>query len=101
MPDHTEMPKPGLRAAQFSKCVCCGKGVGSSIYFYRATIEHHVLNTRAIQRQHGLEQMVGNAAIAAVMGPDDHLSAVVSSRTVLICAECSMATLHLAGMAYE
>lgn len=37
--------KPGLRAAQFTKCAGCGKGVGSSIYFYRATIEHHVLGS--------------------------------------------------------
>ena len=51
--------KPGLRAAQFTKCCSCGKGVGGNIFFYRVTVEHHVLDTRAIQRQHGLEQIVG------------------------------------------
>ena len=78
-------------------CACCGKGLAATglPLFYRLTIERFGLDGRAIQRQAGLEAMMGgNALIAAAMGPDEDLAVnLAGPRTVLVCETCS----HQAG----
>jgi hypothetical protein len=74
---------PGLKRHEIGKSVT-GKGVASDgPLFYRVTIETCVLDPLAIQRQAGLEMMMGNAAIAAAMGPDEHLAKVIDRKVAL------------------
>lgn len=50
-------------------------------------------NLRAIQRQHGLELMIGNAAIANVMGENsDLLVPIHAEETLLVCDDCAIKT---------
>ena len=82
---------PGLKRAEIKPCFC-GQGVAhtGSPVFYRVRLEQFILDGRAVQRQHGLEMMLGSAALAAAMGPDEHLAKRVQLREVLLCDVCAM-----------
>ncbi len=42
---------------------------------YKVTLQRMAVNLPAVERQHGLELMLGrNAALAAVMGPDEDIA---------------------------
>lgn len=97
-----------LHQRDIQPCGICGKGLmhAGSPTAYRVTIDHLIFNPRAIQRQHGLEQMLGgNAALAHAMGTQEAMAEPVTSETVLVCQECAMespeciAVLH--GVALE
>lgn len=75
---------PGLKAREIQKTIS-GEGVAAQgPVFYRVTIEQFALDRRAIERQHGLEQMMGDPAIAAVMGPDDDIAKLMQKSTVFV-----------------
>ena len=59
--------------------------------FYTVTIQRHMLDLSACQRQNGLEQMLGgHAQLANVMGPNEDLSQPVSSEVDFwICEDCA------------
>ncbi len=60
-----------LKQRDLRKCAWCRRGVmhGNSIVFYRITISRYVVDLGAVQRQHGLEQFLGNAAfLGQVLG---------------------------------
>lgn len=81
-----------MKQREFSPCVVCNKGVAheGNLCFYRLKIEHMVLNVGAINRQHGLEMMLGgHGAIAQAMGLDEDLARTASDCTVLVCADCA------------
>lgn len=81
-----------MKQREFEKCIVCGKGVAhdGSLCFYRLKIEHMVLNVSAINRQHGLELMLGAAAPLAVhLGADEDLARPASDCTVLLCFDCA------------
>lgn len=59
-------------------------------WFYRATVSQMVVNLRAVQRQHGLEMMVGNAALARVFSPNEDVAQAASTTTILVCADCAL-----------
>lgn len=74
-------------------CGICGKGLmhTNCLTAYRVTIDHLLFNPRAIQRQHGLEQMLGgNAAIAHAMGPQEPMAESLSTESLLVCQECAI-----------
>lgn len=80
-----------MKQTEIKPCVVCKKGVAHSnqIAFFRVTVEHMVLNFPAIQRQHGLEQMLGgNAAIAFHMGTQEDMAKCASTSKGLVCQEC-------------
>ena len=81
-----------MKAKDFTMCLCCGKGVAHAgdLTFLRIHIDYMMLNPRAITRQHGLEQMVGNAALAAVLGPNEDMAARIGSGEGLICGTCML-----------
>lgn len=80
-----------MKQRDFKPCACCGKGMaGGGVHFYRVKIEQLILNPGAIQQQHGLEMMIGNAAIAQAMGPDNDLATPFATAEVLICGECGI-----------
>ena len=85
--------KDGLKQREITTCACCGKGIGHnrSLNFYRITIESHVVNLPAVQRQTGLEMMLGSAAIAAVMGPDEPMSMIFDeTKPAVLCFDCAL-----------
>jgi hypothetical protein len=80
-----------MKQTEIKPCVSCGLGIGhdQQIAFFRAHIEHMVLDLNAISRQVGLELMLhGNAALAFHMGPQDDIAKCVSECSGLICQEC-------------
>lgn len=84
---------PGLKQRDLTACAVCGKGVmhDGTPTFYRIQIEHYVVDIRAVQRQCGLEQMLGGAAaLAQVMGPDDDMAKRAYAGTAIVCQPCSL-----------
>jgi hypothetical protein len=81
----------GLKRHELQKCRLCEKGVMHSgqLTFFKLTVEHHVVNVGAVQRLHGLEQMI-SPVLASVMGPDEDLSEPVDRpSTFLLCLDCA------------
>lgn len=82
-----------MKQTDFTPCAKCGKGVmhtGSPI-FYRVTIERMGIDGSAVQRQHGLEMVLGgHAAIAHIMGPNDDIGLPVGPPSIgLLCSLCA------------
>ena len=73
-------------------CAGCGQGVGvSGPVFYRLKIEQMVLDARAVQREAGLEQMLGgNVAIARALSPETDFAQVFLEAEVLLCGACGI-----------
>lgn len=82
-----------MKQTDFAPCALCGKGMAHTglPLFYRVTIERMGIDGRAVQRQAGLEMMLGgHAAIAHVMGPDDDMGIPIGDADKgLICATCA------------
>lgn len=91
-----------MKQSEFKKCACCGNGVmhNGCLIFYRVRLERMVIDLPAVERQHGLEMMLGrNAALAAVMGPNEDLAKSLGGPiTVLVCQDCSN-NYHVADIA--
>ena len=82
-----------MKQNEITKCLVCGEGIAhdGNIQFFRITIESLLLNLGAIQRQHGLEMMMGKAAgLAQVMGMDEDLAKTYAKESGLICQPCFM-----------
>lgn len=81
-----------MKRNEFKNCAGCNRGVmAGGIIFYRVQVEMFGIDVRAVERQHGLEMMIGNPAIAQMMGPDADLAKPIapdSPSVMLICAEC-------------
>lgn len=87
---------------ELAVCAACRKRIGHTglPLFYRVTIERFGVDLRAVQRQGGLEQMLGNVVLAQVMGPDDEMAkAVMDPVQVSICESCSTAPVMVAALA--
>ena len=89
------MPKndkgPGLKQEDLRPCGLCGKGLMNSgiPLCYRITIDRLGFDANAIREQAGLEMMLGNAAIAHVMGTHaDMAKPITDQYTALICEKC-------------
>jgi hypothetical protein len=72
---------PGIKERELEKlgtCPICGQVIlkGGELTFYRLRIERAIWDPAAIQRRAGLSMMLGNSALAAVMGPDEDLAKV-------------------------
>lgn len=84
----------GIKRKELKPCAICGHGVmraGIPI-FYRITVETFFIDLRAVQRQHELEMMIGNPAIAHAMGPDADLAKRLEERVepAIICQPCML-----------
>lgn len=86
-----EAERHGLRRKDIKPCAVCGHGIahGLNILSYRVTIEQHLLNQRNVRETAGLEMMIGDVALATVMGPDLPITARVHTHTVLLCQDCA------------
>jgi hypothetical protein len=95
---------PGIKQCEIRPCVVCSKGVAHAGHplFYRITIEQCGLDRGAIQRQTGLEVMLGDHALLAnVMGPNEDMAKILSKKDNLwICIRCTESP-HLFYQALE
>lgn len=83
-----------MKQNELKKCAECNKGMmhsGNPI-FYRVTVERMCVNLPAVERQHGLELMLGrNPVLASVMGPNEDIAVPLGGRIqVLVCQDCSI-----------
>lgn len=83
-----------MKQRELKKCAGCGKGVmhANCPIFFRVRIERMAVNLPAVERQHGLELQLGrNAAIAAVLGPDEDIAVQLGDPvSILVCQDCSI-----------
>lgn len=84
-----------MKAKDLRPCDGCGDVLTSNgvPMFYRVRVETMGVNVNAVRRQVGLSMMMGNSALAAIMGPDEDMaSPVFPAEDVLLCLQCAMAT---------
>lgn len=85
-----------MKHKDLKPCCVCGKGVchDQQPLSTRIKVTRMVVNIPAVQRQTGLEMMLGgNATIANAMGPDeDMLVPLDKEADLLICDQCAMTT---------
>jgi hypothetical protein len=77
---------------KYAVCSICRKKLGETglPLFYKVTIERFGIDLAAVNRQAGLEQMIGNPRIAQAMGTDSEMTVKLLEPTVLsICEPCS------------
>ncbi len=93
-----------MKQSEFQNCAMCGKGMlhRGSPFFYRATVAQMVCDIRAIQRQHGLETMLGGNGALATAFMDEDLAQPMTEKTICICSDCAITgTLPLAVLLDE
>lgn len=81
-----------MKQREIKKCAACDQGMMHSgqITFYHVRLRHMVVNLPAVQRQSGLEQMLGPCAfVAQHIGPDEDLAQQLSEFEVLVCMKCA------------
>ena len=90
-----------MKQTEIKPCAACGKGVmhAGAPQFYQVTVQPYLVNVPAIQRQHGLEQMLGNATIAFHMGTQEDIAQPVGEPVVmLLCQYCAITEQSIAGL---
>lgn len=74
-------------------CAVCGERIGASMIpaFFVIRAQRYIVDMRAVQRQSGLESVMGGAvALAQVMGPNENLANPVGPEfSITICADCN------------
>ena len=93
-------PTP-FKQDEIENCIACNQGLmhNQGIFFYKVSVEQFVIDCRSIQRQTGLEQMIGNAAIARVMGTNEDIAKGLSPTSFLICGDCAMGDQNIPSLA--
>ena len=80
-----------MKQSDFRMCAICGHGMATGVHFYRLKIDHMFLNRLAIQRQHGLEMMLGGSgALSSAFSLDEDLATSVSTSNLLVCGKCGI-----------
>ncbi len=90
-----------MKQTEIKPCAACGKGVmhAGAPQFYQVTVQPYLVNVPAVQRQHGLEQMLGNATIAFHMGTQEDIAQPVGEPVVmLLCQYCAITEQSIAGL---
>jgi len=81
-----------MKQTEIQKCIICGQGVmhcGLPL-FYKVKIQRFGIDIKAVTRQHGLEQFMGNAMLANIMGPDEDIANPIDDELeAFVCEECS------------
>lgn len=85
------------------ECSRCHRKLGQTLSpcFYKLTVESHILNLPAIQRQQGLGmQLGGNGFLAMHMGEDEDMTVTPDDppKTLLLCLECSSRSFPLSSL---
>jgi len=85
---------PDMKQRDLKKCSACDKGVAHENIpiFYVFRMDTMGLDAKAIQRQHGLEMSMGEAApLAQILGPDPVIAKEVDTKDIVLCHSCMMA----------
>jgi hypothetical protein len=91
-----------IELRKYARCSLCGLKIGHTHLplFYRVTVERFGINMNAVRRQAGLEQMLGNVAIAQVMGLGEEMTKPLMDKiTLSICEDCSLKPTFVAHLA--
>lgn len=82
---------PGLKQDEIRPCIQCGKPLCADrqLTFYDVQIRRLVVDLSAVQRQHGLELLVGSPKIAAVMGPNEDIAKEFARVRVFVFQKCA------------
>lgn len=99
------MRRPELVAA--ATCAVCSRKIGAQEHglpmFFRLTIEQHAVDLRVVNRQAGLEAVLGSPLLAHVMGPDEDMTVrLMEPATITVCYSCALEPVmvhHLAELA--
>lgn len=86
---------------ELATCAACKRKIGETDYpfFYKVKVSRFGLDKGAMDRQAGLEMMVGSVEIAQVMGPNEDLAQeVMKEKTIMICEDCSCNKIILASL---
>ena len=82
-----------MKHEDIKPCAICGQGVMSKgiPLFYTIKIQRHAIDLGAVQRQNGLEQMMGgHAQLANIMGPNEDMTKqMTEEKEVWVCDDCS------------
>ena len=87
-----------------ARCALCGHliGVAGLPLFWRVRIERHGIDLAAVRRQSGLALLLGSAALALAMGPDDDLTTqLIEPVTLTVCECCGTRDTSIAYLALE
>lgn len=83
-----------MKQYEIKQCTGCNKGVlhDQSLMFYTVDIKYHMADLGAIERQAGMEAMMGGSAVLAqVLGPDaDITKELVAMKGLWVCLDCSL-----------
>ena len=92
----------GVKREDIEKCVLCNKGVMHSgdILFYMVKIIRFGVDIKAVQRQHGFDELMpGSPVLANVMGPNEDIAVPIGEPDeALVCDKCAMETMPLAAL---
>ena len=78
---------------EHATCSICNRKIGHTglPLFWTVEIKRYGIKMGAVQRQQGLAMMLGgNAAIAAVMGPDEDMAECIATATLTMCERCAV-----------
>ena len=84
------------------KCDWCGKPITHCglPMFWTVKIERHGIDIGAVQRQKGLEMMMGNAVLASVMGPNEDMTrSLMDEVKATLCETCGTDQIILCALA--
>lgn len=76
-----------------AKCAMCSQPIlhAGLPLFWTVTVERHGVDRRAVNRQVGLANMLGNAALALVMGPNEEMTTSLGGpATIAVCETCAL-----------
>jgi hypothetical protein len=84
-----------MKKSKLTKCLFCGRGVmaDNMSIFWEVSAQILIINHDVTRRQHGLELMMGNAAIASVMGMDEDIAKEGPSVKACVCHMCMLQSL--------
>ncbi len=78
---------------EHATCDVCGQKILSKglPMFYVVTVERYGVDFKAMQRQAGMEMMLGNVPLAQVMGPNEDMTeSIMDSVKLTVCeGECA------------
>lgn len=84
----------GRKQRDVKPCLLCGQGImhDGGFHFYEVSVQSFLVDTKAVMRQSGLEQMMDfNVAIAQALGPDvDIAKAPVEATVCWLCQPCAL-----------
>lgn len=75
-----------------AECAICKKPFGHTgiPLFYRVCVRHIGIKMDSVRRQDGLAMMIGNSALAAVMGENEELTETITENEITICHHCAL-----------